>query len=196
MKKFLICVLVMSAAISASAQVKFGVKGGLNMSMLSMSDEDGDYDIDAKPSFYIGALAEFELQTRTSLAIELLYADHGAKYSEDGYEETFKMPSLMLPVLFKCEVVDNLNLGFGPYASYLLKREVEYEEEGIKVTADIGEYYKDVDFGACVDVEYNLSSGLFVNARYNLGLANIAKDFGYDEKSKLSALQIGVGFKF
>jgi hypothetical protein len=41
-----------------------------------------------------------------------------------------------------------------------------------------------------------MASGFGINARYNLGLSNIAKDATGDDKLKASTIQVGIFYMF
>ena len=80
------CVLMMAVAlmIAAPAQaqlIKFGVKGGVNMSKLDLK---GGYESDNTTGFFIGLMAEFTLPI-IGLGVDgaLMYSQRG----KDGYKE-------------------------------------------------------------------------------------------------------------
>lgn len=171
MKKILLTVAAVFALGTASAQdMKFGVKAGLVNSNLT-----GDADADAATSFYLGGLVDFTVSEKFHVQPELLYSMEGADDASISY--------LRVPVMAKYYVMDGLSLQAGP-------------EFAFKISADdsIDEATKSLDYGLGLGAGYELESGLFFDARYNLGLANIsdvdAFDFG------VSSFQVGLGYRF
>ena len=114
MRKLLSACLIGAAmlfVVPASAQVKFGVKGGLNLASFSFSGDD--VNSENRTGFYIGPTVKIGLPlTGLSLDGSLLYNQVSAKVNvEEGYEqitqreETLKQKQLAIPV--------NLRYGFG-----------------------------------------------------------------------------------
>lgn len=201
MKKIFICLIALGASFAASAQVQFGVKGGFNLGFLAESDATNRVSYDARPAYFLGALAEFTLQDKMSLAVEALFAANGARISQTvlGIEtkSVAKFPEIMVPVLFKIELAEGFKLGAGPYVGLITKAEAESKAGNVSASVEMDDYYKDFDMGMGFDAEYSFNDHLFINARYNLGLMNISDySHGGAEKSKLSSLQIGLGYKF
>ncbi len=61
--------------------------------------------------------------------------------------------------------------------------------------SDIKDQVNTLNIAPFLGVEYAFENGLFIDARYNYGVSNLAKDSG-DGKLTNSFLQVGVGFKF
>lgn len=56
---------------------------------------------------------------------------------------------------------------------------------------------KGIDFGINFGLGYKLASGIFLDARYNLGLSNINDLEGSDElKNQNQVIQVSVGYLF
>ena len=57
--------------------------------------------------------------------------------------------------------------------------------------------YKHFDYGIGLGVEYNLpNNGLFFEASYNWGLANLEKNGDSKNYANNRVIQVGVGYKF
>lgn len=108
MKKiFTVGLIVMSMllVVEASAQIKFGVKGGLNVTDMSFSKDV--LGADNRTGFFIGPTVLFTLPV-VGLGIDAsaLYDQREAKLSVDGNKsETLKSQAINVPV--------NLRYGFG-----------------------------------------------------------------------------------
>ena len=87
---------------------------------------------------------------------------------------------IQAPILVKYNVAEDFSLLTGPNLGFLLDA-----PNGLK-SFNFG-----VDFGAA----YNIDEKFSLNARYNLGLANLLENAG-SNSLKLNGLQIGLGYKF
>lgn len=172
MKKVLLsAVAIMAFGVAAQAQdMKFGVKAGANFTNFG-----GDYDGDGKTGFYVGGLVDFGISGNFHIQPELLYSNEGA--------EDASLDFIRIPVMAKYYLMEGLSLQAGP-------------EIAFKVGGDEGidEGTKSLDFGIGAGVAYELPMGVFFDARYNLGLANIS-DFDPVDINN-TGFMIGAGYRF
>ena len=177
--------------IGANAQVKFGARAGLNLANIATKHNDVKVKTNIRPSFYVGGLAEFAFNDVVLMDAGLTYSNQGAKAKEgDG---AFRQHALNLPVWFKYDFA-----GFRPkaglYAGYILSSQLK--ENGITETVK-SDTYNHFDYGIGLGVEYNLpNNGLFFEASYNWGLANLEKNGDSKNYTNNRVIQIGVGYKF
>lgn len=183
MKKHILILAAFSLfAWNAQGQsASFGVKAGANFSNLKVSFDEGSASPDGATSFYAGAFVDLGISEKVHLQPEALYSIEGAKDADVTY--------LDIPVMFKYYLIEAFNIQAGPQFGILL--DAEGGTDGLK-TANVG-----VNFGAA----YELPGGFFVDARYNLGLSNIAdieNDPGFTEDVSLKTknFQLGVGYRF
>lgn len=138
---------------------------------------------------------------------ELLYSMQGAtsEYSESGIDvkEELKLDYLSLPVLAKYKFAPGWNLHLGPQIGFLLNAqseyEVSYEGETESESEDLKDYVSSIDFGLSGGFGYELDMGVFFDARYYLGLADINDDneeFDSDYSVHNNVIQLSVGYKF
>lgn len=99
-KLFTLVVLLAAMTVAAQAQVKFGVKGGLNLTSMKLSKDIVDKSNQA--GFFIGPTVKFTLPV-VGLGIDAaaLYDQRNAKLAD----ETVKQKSIQIPV--------NVRYGFG-----------------------------------------------------------------------------------
>ncbi len=105
MKKILtLVVLLATMTVAAQAQVKFGVKGGLNLTSMSLSKDVVDKS--NQTGFFIGPTVKFTLPV-VGLGIDAsaLYDQRSSKATANGTSETLKQKSIQIPI--------NLRYGIG-----------------------------------------------------------------------------------
>ena len=192
MKKVLMTVAFAALAIAgANAQTKFGVRAGLNLADVAIKSRDVKVETKIRPAFYVGGLAEFAFNDVVLMDAGLTYSNQGSKPKEgDG---ALVQHALNLPVWFKYDFA-----GFRPkaglYAGYILSQQLK--GNGKTETVDKDDY-KHFDYGIGLGVEYNLpNNGLFFEASYNWGLANLQKNGDAKNYANNRVIQVGVGYKF
>ena len=195
MKKLMIAALAVvgfSATGLAQQQVKFGPKAGINLA--SMSGQD---DAEMKIGFHVGAVAEIKFSDTFSIQPELLYSAQGSK-SKSSDDVKLNNDYINIPIMAKYYFVEGFSVEAGPQIGFLMKAEASNGD----ATVDMKDYYKSIDFGLGIGLAYDLPQGLFVNARYNIGLSKIGEDQTIGnitieaDDVKNSVIQIGVGYKF
>jgi opacity protein-like surface antigen len=200
MKKVILAAIAVMAFGFANAQdVKFGLKGGINLSSFSGDIEDAS----SKVGFQVGGFAEFKLTDKFSIQPELLYSTQGAKFeeSEVNYfsKETIKTNYLNVPVMAKYYVANKFSVEAGPQIGFLLSAKYKWEEvdygEKTSGTDDAKDDIKSVSFGLNVGAGYDFTENVSVGVRYNFGLSNIS-DFDSDAKIHNNVVSLSVGYKF
>jgi len=222
-KLLLTAVLLLSAVAMQAQELHFGAKLGGALTNFSISGgEEGSLEPQSKFGFYIGAMAEYKFNDQFAVAPELIITSAGATFEESETEESMgyistasltvddKLMYIYMPVLMKYYVNENLSFHFGPQIGFLMSAKYDFESESKMVDSNGAVVYESSDSGNDVDVKddvnstdlgivfgvgYKLENGLFFDARYNLGLSNIAKDESSTD-AKNTAIQIGVGFFF
>lgn len=165
MKKVFFVFVCAAAVVTAKAQVKFGVKAGVNI-----ASETGDISgIKSKPGFNAGVYAKIPLVAAFSLNPEVYFSGQGFKAKDGSITEKVNTDYVNIPVL----VQYNHSCGFfaqtGPQLGILLS--AKYKVEDVK--EDIKSAYKTTDFAWAFGAGYITKLGIGINARYNLGLGNI-----------------------
>ena len=192
MKKILMTVAFAALAIAgANAQVKFGVRAGLNHTDQAAKEYDIKQETVPRISFHVGALAEYAFN-------DVVLMDAGLTYSNQGYKTKIGDGkvidhTLNLPVWFKYDFA-----GFRPkagiYAGYILSQQLKGNGNSRTVDSDS---YNHFDYGIGLGAEYNLpNNGLFFEASYNSGLANLKKNGDAKNYENNRVIQVGIGYKF
>ncbi len=206
-KYFGIATLLLSVVLTTtSAQVRFGVKGGLNLTHLSFQDSE-KYDIEQGAGFFFGPTLQVSLPV-TGLALDaaVLYDQRNAKQKTPMlvggkiYQTTVKQQQIAVPI--------NVRYGFGlaktaeiyAFAGPQLNFNV-----GKDITMDYGDWVpKSVTFSVNVGVGLLLYSHLQITANYNIACGKSAevwinRQWDYAKvvnKSRMDAWQISVGYVF
>ncbi|MFI1773636.1 porin family protein [Thalassobellus citreus] len=174
MKRLSILTILLVISFSGFSQdVKYGVRGGLNISNL---DFDGDSPKLNKHrnSIYFGAFATIGLSKTISVMPELQFSAEGAK------DETLNLDYIQIPILLRFRMSEKIHFGLGP-------------QVGLKVRK-VDDNAKDFAYSAVAGLEYKLNHVLFADVRYTYGLANVFTSSLLEAKN--TNIQIGVGYKF
>ena len=213
MRKFFTAAIVAAsmlfAASSAQAQVKFGLKGGLNVTNMSLNSEV--FDADNQTGFFIGPTVKFTLPI-VGLGIDAsaLYDQRDAKVKvedEDGsVESKIKNQSINIPINLRYGV------GLGSTASVYLFAGPQF---GFNVGDKNQSLFKDAaqwrlkssTFSVNVGLGAMLLSHLQISANYNIacgktGETTVSDVAGetvqqmFKKRGRANAWQIGLAYYF
>jgi len=171
MKKSVILLIALFAisVFSAQADIKFGVKAGVNLATASFSKDA--LEPDNFTGFQAGLMTEFTLPiVGLGMDASLLYSQQGLKFKKEDREG--KIGTLEIPVnlKFKVSLFDILGgyLATGPYANFTLSDGLS----GLKDEFNTKTFGFGWNFGFGVEI----LSHLQVGANYQLGLTNAYKN--------------------
>ena len=172
-------------------KVSFGLKAGLNVSNLHYS-VDQAVESKTKLGFNAGALAHIHLAPQLALQPEVYYSSQGAKYKIANVDGKVKLGYINVPVMVQYMFDNGFRLQAGPQVGFLINAERELGS----TKTDIKDNLKTVDFGATAGVSYvHPSTGLGIDARYNLGLSDL-NDNNPGYKTTNRGAQIGLFYIF
>ena len=186
-KSVLLFVAVVAFSAASYAQgVSFGVKAGLNFA--SQKWEAGGFSVspDGRTAFHVGGFVTAMFSEKFGLQPELLYNSVGS--GEEDFE--LQMDYLSVPVLFRYQPIELLNIHAGPQFGFLLSAKSDGE--------DVKEFAKGLDLGAAFCAGVDLPMGIGFTARYIAGLSNVMDDEGDSEgiEVKNNVFQISVSYRF
>ena len=206
MKKFFtLVVLLATMTVAAQAQVKFGVKGGLNLTTMKIDASVADKS--NQTGFFIGPTVNFTLPI-VGLGIDAsaLYDQRSSKATAGNTSETLKQQSIQIPI--------NLRYGFGlgNTASFYIFAGPQFGFNiGDKTTNLLNNALewrlKDSNLSANVGIGLMLLNHLQVSANYNIAMGttgnfNVLKDVpdaAWNQvtgKTKANAWQLSVAYFF
>ena len=204
MKKFFtLVVLLATMTVAAQAQVKFGVKGGLNLT--NMKFDNSIVDKSNQTGFFIGPTINFTLPV-VGLGIDAsaLYDQRSAKI--EGSDDKLKQQSIQIPV--------NLRYGFGlgnTASIYIFAGPQFGFNIGDKTTNLLNNALewrlKDSNLSANLGVGLMLLNHLQVSANYNVALGTTGETNVVNStlstagniltgKTKANAWQLSVAYFF
>ncbi len=199
MKKIIVLAVTLLVAGAVTAQVKFGVKGGLDVSNIIKTD-DPNFTTNYKTGFNAGITLDVHLVGPLSLAPELLYATKGYKAQTNFGDFDQRTEFIDLPILAKFKLADGFNFLIGPQFSFLTATTNTYSN-GIATSVqktyedDATKFRKSLIDGA-VGVSFDLSKSVDLHARYTLDLQKNSENGSSQTPAyRNQVFQIGLGFK-
>lgn len=187
---------------SAQAQeIRFGVKGGVNIASLGGDSYVGGVGVgslSSRTSFHIGGFAEIPLGGDFALQPEVLYSSEGSDWGgifTSGSD--LKLDYIRVPVLAKYNMpfVEGLSVELGPVFGVLVS-----DSGGEKFAWGDNAEFNSFDVQIGIGATYRFNFGLEAGLRYNKGILNVydanTRD-GYSEpKSQSNVFQIFAGYSF
>jgi hypothetical protein len=206
MKKITLAILGLFIAGSfATAQLQFGVKGGLSLAkMVFDPDPFEGVDIKMNTGFQAGVFVGLGLPMGLELETGIGISQKGFKIDESigGFDVkiTFAPVYVDVPLILNYKIDAGpaaVFFGAGPVISYGIAGKIKTEAGGEEDSADIewgdeGDL-KALDFGLGIQAGAQLSK-LRVTASYNLGLADISVDSDISEKNQVIGLTVAYLF--
>ncbi|MBI1782939.1 MAG: PorT family protein [Sphingobacteriales bacterium] len=188
MKKIILSLAVLAFFSATKAQdVKFGLKGGLNISTISGSDASGAKSI---VGFHAGGLVNIPVSGGFSVQPELVYSGQGAKEDQDGTTSTLHLNYLNIPVMAKYTFTGGFYAETGPQLGFLLSAKAKASG----ASYDVKSTFKSTDFAWGIGIGYQSETGFGGGVRYNYGLGKLDKQGS--AKVYNSVFQIGVHYLF
>jgi len=170
MKKLLTFIILVSAMMmpdAATAQVKFGLKGGLNVTNMSLSSDL--FEVENRAGFFIGPSIKFKVPlVGLGFDLSLLYDQREAKLKDASDEaSTLKQQSVQVPVnlrySFGLSSLASLYLFAGPQFGFNVG---DKEQNSYKL--------KDTNFSVNAGLGLLLLNHLQVSANYNIACGKTA----------------------
>ncbi|MCH2194273.1 porin family protein [Kordia sp.] len=164
--------------VSADTETRYGFKIGLNISNYSgtnLNDIQDGFN-DSRIGFVAGFFINMSLTERIRFQPEFLYSAQGAK------EKNLRADYLQVPLMLKYELTDFLNIQLGP-------------QIGVKIH-EFEDNFKNFDFGVNGGIGLTILENVAIEARYNLGLAEMFdEDRVPNFEGKNAVIQIGLTYR-
>lgn len=218
MKKILLALcIVFSIQFTNAQKVTFGVKGGTNLAAFT-ENFDSAFDYKYKLGFQFGGFAIIQLADKLYLQPELLYSLQGTKYSlntiavvlpqtpnimlKEVKNVNLNESTLILPIMLKYFVIENLAIEIGPQLDYffLISGErIVFLRDGFGITRE-RKNTSDFNFGVNLGVGYDINENLGLGVRYNYGFNRLfrgelsAYDNGFKRRNSIFSLNLEYRF--
>lgn len=175
---------------SNAQDFKFGLKSGLNLSTYRGENDGGQY----KLSGYAGVFTSYELNQNIAIQTEFNYARIGHRDTLNNTKIKTSLNYLQIPLLLKITLnnYDQFKFFIGPQIGYLLDSKITIDKDSDSSKS----LFEELDYGAIVGMEYELSDQFSLDARYYLGLSEFYNQSEVKSAAKNSAFSLGLAFRF
>ncbi len=198
MKKVFVLIAAAIVCMSASAQLQFGAKVGVDATNFWGKNVEHGMQL----NYQAGLVMEYKFNPHFAIAPEVVFAAQGGKdkvYAAigdldgrvDKVDQKFITNYINVPVMFKFYATPNFSIDLGPQVGFNVFSKYKVEDEK---SIDIKDMTKSVDFGVGLGGTYNLTDNAFVQARYTLGMTEVFKDDMSEAKN--GNIQLAFGIKF
>lgn len=204
----------------STAQVSYGIRGGVNISKWQGEDlqviedlldkTDGYLVTKGKTGFHVGAYANIPLSETFSIEPGIGYSKKGYSIKGDFQINALKILAINagaqvqshyidIPVLLKANVAKGLQVYAGPQVSYLVRSTLNAKlgvlgisvfNKGVGIT----ERFNKVDLGITGGIGYQFDNGINLRAGYDYGLSKLDKNDNYAAYNRV--IKISVGYTF
>lgn len=180
----LLPMLILSVATYAQDKVQFGLKAGINSSVLNSNIESAT--LSSRQSFYAGGMALFTLSKSFAIQSELLYSGEGTKTNVVEMELNY----LRVPILFQYKHSSGFHVEAGPQLGVMVKNKLTVLDQEEEIDAD--NQLSRASAAIAIGCGYRMKNGLGLDIRYAKGIDNpIAA-----QNAKLVVISGGLSFTF
>lgn len=165
MKTFLFFVLLAVHSIASFSQdIRFGIKGGLNLSDIVLTnyfDRDGEASYKMKAGEHAGVFAALDVTSDFGLTMEVLYSNKGTNAGSK-----INLRYINLPILVQYKFSEKFLAEVGPEVGYLFSARSKLGN-----VAHIWD--SKIDIGLAIGVQYLITEKLSAGARYYAGFSSV-----------------------
>jgi hypothetical protein len=168
--------------------INIGIKGGLNIYNI-INDNNVSYN--SKAGVHAGLIGHIHFTRQIALQPELVYSVQGAQYDIAGVNTKINLAYINVPLMVQYMFDNGFRLQAGPQIGFLANAKSKTNNS----STDIKDSFKKVDVALGAGIGYvEPSSGLGIDARYNIGLTDISENTAF--KSTNRGFQIGLFYLF
>ncbi len=195
MRRIIILTALIAFTATATAQVRWGVRGGYSLSPVSKSIHTDRYEGQVHSEWASSCGSAYAGLTTEIPASEKLLFDIGLIYINQVTigEGSTMLHNINLPIAVKYDI-SGFRPKVGLYASYI-PGVTSFEDKHRSLTKND---LKKFDYGATFGLEYNFFDRFFIEANFNLGIANLLTEDPRHSSDYLRtrSILIGVGYRF
>lgn len=188
---FALAVALLVSAGTATAQTSFGVKAGVNLADLSISDANDTFKPENRTGLVAGVFVTVRGGGIFAFQPEVLVSMQGAKFSDSGDSGTAKIDYLQVPLLARIGP-PQVGIVVGPSLGYRIRAKLS--GVGLTTDEDFSDQVKRADLGLVTGVTADVGR-LVLDGRYTWGLTNIEKEATADKtRNRVISLTLGLRF--
>jgi len=208
MKKLAFTIAAIAALTQASfAQLAIAPEVGGLFSNYPGKDMGEKFDSKALFGMRAGAIVDIGLSNNFYLQPGILYVRNGYTFDNVISSGTIKVNSMEIPLnvqyKFGSAGGDRFFVGVGPYLAFNLGGKADGTAYGMSTTANLQigndaqtDNIKAFDFGAGLNLGYELSNGLYIRAHYQHGFVNLFPGGNTNNSSYSTNYGLSVGYLF
>ncbi|MEP1489037.1 MAG: porin family protein [Algibacter sp.] len=182
------CFLMISTLSIAQNKMTLGMKIGGNFTGF----HTGSSTFSSEFGINLGGIAEYTISNKFNLQAELLFNQKAGSFTIKDNSNVFlgnvisKIGYIDIPVLAKIYLGNKFSFEIGPQIGFKISEETEFNRN------DLRPEIKTLDTAIVGGFGYQLEQGMFLQARYGYGLAEIFENENY----KNSVISLSLGYKF
>jgi hypothetical protein len=209
-------IMLLFVAVTASAQVKVGVKAGVNSASVGeVQINEYAVGLDDKLGFHAGVMLQYTASNNWGVETGLYYSLQGGKDKElerdEQYEVTATAHYLQLPVqaIYKFKLATDLQLypAVGVYFAYGMGGKLKGSGEAMEDRSGPFNLTYDGDFFNDDRNKFDLGMALGLNLQYKRYLFGVSYDYGFlklnknpiqyeDDNTRTENLKVSLGIFF
>jgi hypothetical protein len=186
--------IVMTVTIVRAQTFRLGVAAGVDVARLTISGVTGG-PVKSKSDLAGGISGEAVISKLFALQLEANYSAQGTGVIDANGTTagTYQFSYITIPLMAKLYGTPELSFFAGPQIGLLLKAKTK---SSTAADQDVKDQLESTDFYAVFGTEYRFKNGVFIGARYNAGLTNIAKDKTSNSELKNRYISLRLGYSF
>jgi len=192
--------LFMATAASAQDNIRFGIKGGLNIANIIKGDGDNNFDTKTTTGFNAGVTLDIPLIAGLAFTPEVLYAQKGYKLNTSLGEFTQTTNFIDVPILASFRLGSSFNIVAGPQVSFLLSTKNKFENDFGSVESSYEEdsdRFKKSLVGGVIGFRYDVNDKFDIHGRYAIDFQkNNENGTERTPEFRNQVFSVGVGVKF
>ncbi len=184
----LLSVTALHLCLNASGQIRCGLKGGgllADVVINNVVNHDLEDDFDIKAGVHVGVFFTLDLDERSGLGVELLYADKGVRAIHNVH-----LHYAAIPILGRYRIDNRLILEAGPEVAYL-----------VAARSQLGNlnyiWNNPIDLGLDLGIQYDSGQRFLAGIRFNAGITSVIRGeggSGAEARYQNRVLQLYVGW--
>lgn len=189
MKKIFMLLSFSFLVVAVSAQVKFGLKGGLSFANAKYTAGTSSETLNSIVTPNLGITLDFPGSESFNIQTGLMYSGMGGKTTEGNSTYELNVNYLSVPVLAKVNFGSGFHGYAGPQLSILTSGKYKYPGGSTDVKSEI----QGTSVFGIFGVGYSVSKSFRFYAEYITGLSNLAKKSTNGDKWNANAFSVGIG---